>query len=132
MRLWKEWYIGNPKNATLPYRAHVAVRFDRTRILWTEFGSAPLWTVGKIIWKKESPIWHRLHTESGTWWFGQKGSMIVVVGRGWRPGVVLAQGQWKGVLPSGKGSCVGMIPSETPCLMKFQQVKADHRQRAVR
>ncbi|SMC02683.1 hypothetical protein SAMN00768000_0711 [Sulfobacillus thermosulfidooxidans DSM 9293] len=132
MRIWKEWYIGNPKNATLPYKAHVALSFENTRILWTEFGSAPLWTVGKIIWKKESPSWSRLHWGNSTWWCGQRGNVMVVIGRGRRPAVVLTQGQWTGIIPPGRGSCSGIIPSDDPCMAKFQEPKLVHHQWAAR
>ncbi len=132
MKLWKAWHIGNPKNVTMPYKAHILLRFNRTRILWTEFGSAPIWTEGKIIWKKESPSWQRLQFADSTWWCGQKGRTVALVGRGQRPPVVIAQGDWLGVLPPGRGSCSGLLPFDKLCTAKVREPKSDRHQRIAR
>ncbi len=132
MRLWREWHIGNPKNATRPYKAHILLRFERTRVLWTEFGSAPIWAEGRIIWKKASPSWQRLQFEDSTWWFGQNGFTVAIVGRGQRPPTVITQGEWHGILPPGRGSCSGVLSSDRSCTVRFREPKPDRHQRIAR
>ncbi len=116
----------------MPYKAHVLLSFDGTRILWTEFGSAPIWTEGRIFWKKESPSWQRLQFADSIWWCGQKGRTVAVVGQGPRPSLVVAQGEWRGILPPGRGSCIGLLPLDSPCTVKFQEPKSDRHQRIAR
>ncbi len=132
MRLWSNCYIGNPKRAMAPFQAHIALAFEGTRIVWSSFGSAPLWVEGRYIWHLQSPVWTRLQEGSSVWWCGQKGETVVIVGRGPRPALVMSQETWTGILPAGRGSAGAILPHAGSCQVKFSAAGPLHRQQAAR
>ncbi|PSR38125.1 MAG: hypothetical protein C7B44_00060 [Sulfobacillus thermosulfidooxidans] len=132
MRLWRNWYIGNPKRAMTPFQAHIALAFNKTRIVWSTFGSAPLWIEGRLFWQQEEVTWTRLQEGSHIWWCGQNGQTVVIVGRGPRPALVLNQDAWTGIVPAGRGSTMGILPSDTLCTAKFTAPNLVHHQQVAR
>lgn len=100
-----------------------AVGMSEARTLTLSFGSnrlylvgrreAPLWMRKRGPWMRPLTVsWHRLEHGPGHWWVAQQGQMMVILGLGTRPALLLEcdDPAWQALVPAGHQSTMVMLP----------------------
>ncbi|PSR26041.1 MAG: hypothetical protein C7B46_20310 [Sulfobacillus benefaciens] len=116
MKLPGGWHLGSADRhfRALTMRTVLVVGSDR--IMAGEGLGTPLWIeVRAFLWRQKQAVWHKLRPGPITWWTAQLGTLLVLVGYGRRPPVLLRQENWRGIVPMGHGATTVTLPAPTPC-----------------